>query len=284
MWPRASPNLRRHVGDDAHRLGAAAVARCRRGDSRGNGRAAPVSDAHARAATRGARRDRCRAFDPVLPGGRPGRVRRGDRLPRCAGHGRLRTGVDAFCPCSSPTCRCSGLAEASQPPFGAPQFDQLVDIVDRLVVDSAEWDETAVQLLVDAVRHGPPSPPAFIAWARGLPAWRGRACGLLAPRSATRRDLCAQGHAPRGPWAWLARGSPREIGADQAGPDGRPPGRRGSSSRRAAADGARAFRCPRKCRLEGRAPPGGGGAPRRCRPVGEPLSLILSAGSRRLIK
>jgi glucose-6-phosphate dehydrogenase-like protein OpcA len=28
-----------------------------------------------------------------------------------------------------------------EPPFGAPHFEQLVDIADRLVVDSSEWDE-----------------------------------------------------------------------------------------------------------------------------------------------
>jgi glucose-6-phosphate dehydrogenase assembly protein OpcA len=28
-----------------------------------------------------------------------------------------------------------------EPPFGAPHFEQLVDVADRLVVDSSEWDE-----------------------------------------------------------------------------------------------------------------------------------------------
>src|SRR5262249_5863603 len=28
-----------------------------------------------------------------------------------------------------------------EPPFGAPHFEQLLDVADRLVVDSSEWDE-----------------------------------------------------------------------------------------------------------------------------------------------
>ena len=40
-----------------------------------------------------------------------------------------------------------------EPPFGAPQFEQLVDVADRLVVDSSEWEELrATRELARALR------------------------------------------------------------------------------------------------------------------------------------
>ena len=60
-------------------------------------------------------------------------------------------------------CRWRG-----EPPFGAPQFDQLVDIVDRLVVDSAEWREPGSEALVKLFGR---TAVSDIAWARTAP-WR----------------------------------------------------------------------------------------------------------------
>ena len=45
-----------------------------------------------------------------------------------------------------------------EPPFGAPHFEQLVDIADRLVVDSSEWDELRYAELASLMVV--PSPPA----------------------------------------------------------------------------------------------------------------------------
>jgi Glucose-6-phosphate dehydrogenase subunit len=60
-------------------------------------------------------------------------------------------------------CRWRG-----EQPFGAPQFDQLVDIVDRLVVDSAEWREPGSEALVKLFGR---TAVSDIAWARTAP-WR----------------------------------------------------------------------------------------------------------------
>ena len=79
-----------HVGDDAHRLGAAGVADGGGGDARRHGGAAPVAHAAARAAARRARRARCADLAPLLPDRRPGDLRRGDRARRCAASARRR--------------------------------------------------------------------------------------------------------------------------------------------------------------------------------------------------
>jgi hypothetical protein len=55
-------------------------------------------------------------------------------------------------------CRWRG-----EPPFGAGQFEQLVDIVDRLIVDSSEWDELNYAELAELFGHVAVSD---IAWAR----------------------------------------------------------------------------------------------------------------------
>ena len=69
-----------HVGDDAHRVGARAVAGRGGGDAGGDGRAAPISHAAARpAARREGGRPRRAALAALLPGRGAGGVRRGDR-------------------------------------------------------------------------------------------------------------------------------------------------------------------------------------------------------------
>jgi len=55
-------------------------------------------------------------------------------------------------------CRWRG-----EPPFGAGRFEQLVDIVDRLIVDSSEWDELQYAELAGLFGHVAVSD---IAWAR----------------------------------------------------------------------------------------------------------------------
>jgi len=50
-----------------------------------------------------------------------------------------------------------------EPPWGAPELDQLLDVADRLVVDSSEWDELAYAELARAFAH---TAVSDIAWAR----------------------------------------------------------------------------------------------------------------------
>ena len=63
-----------------------------------------------------------------------------------------------------------------EPPFGAPELEQLVDVVDRLVVDSTEWDDLPfaygkLARILDRVAV------SDIAWARTL-GWRIELAGL----------------------------------------------------------------------------------------------------------
>jgi hypothetical protein len=60
-------------------------------------------------------------------------------------------------------CRWRG-----EPPWGAPEFEQLVEVADRLVVDSSEWDELAYG---DLARTFGRTAVSDIAWARTLE-WR----------------------------------------------------------------------------------------------------------------
>jgi hypothetical protein len=50
-----------------------------------------------------------------------------------------------------------------EPPFGAPHFEQLLDVADRLVVDSSEWDELRYRELSDVFERVAVSD---IEWAR----------------------------------------------------------------------------------------------------------------------
>jgi hypothetical protein len=55
-----------------------------------------------------------------------------------------------------------------QPPFGQTQWEQLVDVADRVIVDSSEWGELRYRELADAFAH---TAVSDIAWAR-LESWR----------------------------------------------------------------------------------------------------------------
>lgn len=50
-----------------------------------------------------------------------------------------------------------------EPPFGAPQWEQLVEVADRVIVDSSEWDELRYKKLAETFER---SAVSDIAWAR----------------------------------------------------------------------------------------------------------------------
>jgi hypothetical protein len=60
-----------------------------------------------------------------------------------------------------------------EPPFGEPQWEQLVGIADRVVVDSSEWDELRYGLLAEAFDR---TAVSDIAWAR-VSEWRRELAG-----------------------------------------------------------------------------------------------------------
>ena len=60
-------------------------------------------------------------------------------------------------------CRWRG-----EPPFGRPEWEQMVDVADRVVVDSSEWDELRYEELLPALSR---TAVSDIAWARTFP-WR----------------------------------------------------------------------------------------------------------------
>ena len=55
-------------------------------------------------------------------------------------------------------CRWRG-----EPPFGAPEWEQMTDVVDRMIVDSSEWDELRYEELALSF---PATALSDIAWAR----------------------------------------------------------------------------------------------------------------------
>ncbi|MBA3364500.1 MAG: glucose-6-phosphate dehydrogenase assembly protein OpcA [Actinobacteria bacterium] len=77
-----------------------------------------------------------------------------------------------------------------EPPFGAPQFEQLCDVADRLVVDSSEWESLpdAYGRLAERFDHVAVSD---IAWSRTLE-WR-RSIAKLWPGIAQVRAVSVQG-------------------------------------------------------------------------------------------
>lgn len=64
-------------------------------------------------------------------------------------------------------CRWRGL-----PPWGEPELEQLVDVCDRLVVDSSEW-RGLPRAYVDVAKHFDRIAVSDIAWGRAV-GWRGR--------------------------------------------------------------------------------------------------------------
>jgi glucose-6-phosphate dehydrogenase assembly protein OpcA len=55
-----------------------------------------------------------------------------------------------------------------EPPFGEPQWEQLIDVADRVIVDSSEWGDLRYDALVRAFDR---TAVSDIAWARTYP-WR----------------------------------------------------------------------------------------------------------------
>jgi hypothetical protein len=77
-----------------------------------------------------------------------------------------------------------------EPTFGAPEFEQLVDVVDRLIVDSIEWDDLPFAYGKFA-RSFDRVAASDIAWRRTME-WRAELAGLW-PGIAEARELRVQG-------------------------------------------------------------------------------------------
>ena len=172
-----------HERDDPRRVGAAEMGRRGAADARRAGGAPSL------------------AHDPALPGARSRRLGRSGRLApllcprRCVARG-LHGGDRASSPRQARAC--AGLDRAAAPHLrpadvlplarpaavGRPELEQLVDVCDRLVVDSSEWrglPRAYAELaeLFDRIAV------SDIAWGRGL-GWRGRLASLW-PGIATKR-------------------------------------------------------------------------------------------------
>ena len=94
-----------------------------------------------------------------------------------------------------------------QPPFGATQWEQLVDVADRVIVDSSEWSELGYRYLAASFER---TAVSDIAWARTAD-WRIALAGRW-PAIAT-QDIAIRG--PRAEAAllrgWLASRLEREV-------------------------------------------------------------------------
>ena len=88
-----------------------------------------------------------------------------------------------------------------QPPFGATEWEQLVELADRVVVDSSEWEELRYQELPRTVDRAAMSD---IAWARTA---TGASSSPTAGRRSQRRTSPSAARAPRRHCS--AAGSPR---------------------------------------------------------------------------
>jgi hypothetical protein len=99
-------------------------------------------------------------------------------------------------------CRWRG-----QPPFGEPAFEQMVDVVDRLVVDSSEWDDLRYADLAAVFER---TAVSDIAWARTLP-WRARLARYWP--AIREQEIRVRGPIPEGTLlrAWLAARLRRTI-------------------------------------------------------------------------
>jgi glucose-6-phosphate dehydrogenase-like protein OpcA len=95
-----------------------------------------------------------------------------------------------------------------EPPWGAPELDQLVDVTDRLIVDSREWDSLRFDALAGLFTGVAVSD---IAWARTLP-WR-IALARLWPEIAGIQRLTVRGPEPEAALlvGWLRSRLAREI-------------------------------------------------------------------------
>jgi hypothetical protein len=99
-------------------------------------------------------------------------------------------------------CRWRG-----RPPFGEPAFEQMVDVVDRLVVDSGEWEEPGYDQLAQVFER---TAVSDIAWARTRP-WRMRLAGYWP--GIREQEIRVRGPRPEGMLlrAWLATRLKRTI-------------------------------------------------------------------------
>jgi hypothetical protein len=99
-------------------------------------------------------------------------------------------------------CRWRG-----EPPFGAPEFEQLVDIVDRLIVDTAEWEELRYADIVGLFGR---TAVSDLAWARTA-AWRREVAGCWPEIAEQEIEIVgprAEAHLVRG---WLSARLGRKI-------------------------------------------------------------------------
>ncbi len=80
-----------------------------------------------------------------------------------------------------------------RPPFGAPELEQLVDVTDRLVVDSGEWPDLPAAY-AELSRYFERAAVSDIAWARTL--GRRRALASMWPGIAKLRQLRVAGPLP----------------------------------------------------------------------------------------
>ena len=245
-----------HERDDAHRLGAAA-----------SGSSAAERDAR-RAWPSAIRRGRCcscrgptsadgidaERLGALLPGRRPRGLRRGDRAARSAA---TRAAAPASIVAAAPDLRPAGLLPLARRAAvrRAPEFEQLVGVVDRLIVDSTEWERPARSRTAQLAELFERAAVSDIAWARterwrvaaraAVAGDRGRAASsrvhgtraqalparrlaALAPRprdrARDRRARAARGHRPR-----------RQAGAVPAGRPAEPERRALRRARRASA-------------------------------------------------
>jgi hypothetical protein len=94
-----------------------------------------------------------------------------------------------------------------QPPFGATQWEQLVDVADRVIVDSSEWTELGYRYLAASFER---TAVSDIAWARTAD-WRIALAGRWPAIAA--QDIAI--HGPRAEAAllrgWLASRLEREV-------------------------------------------------------------------------
>ena len=206
-----------------------------------------------RAATGRAERSRRRAVDPMLPGGRSCRLRRGDRARRCAAHRAAAPASIALPLLISDLPGVLPVARRAAVRVDARSSSSSA-IIDRLIVDSTEWDHLpgAYAQLAEDCSSG--RAVSDIAWARterwriaarvAVAGHRGRAApprprhagaGVpprgLAPlasrprrRGRHRRARAAGGHRPRRRARPVPAGRPAE-------PQRRPLGRARPSSR-----------------------------------------------------
>ena len=97
-----------------------------------------------------------------------------------------------------------------RPGFGRPAFEQLVDVVDRLVVDSREWDDVSV-CYPELVPYFERVAISDIVWGRTL-RWRRAVAGLW-PTVRSASELHVRGPLPEAMLlrGWLASRLSREV-------------------------------------------------------------------------